>query len=87
MRLFEKRGLAQSRRSFLGKCLANHFVPKHLKFKVPRNDVFTDTAVQIRQGRFLRKEMNDADRTLKVINDRLTVARETLKENIPIYLL
>ena len=34
----------------------------------------------------MRKELSDADMTLKAINDRLTVAKETLKENIPIYL-
>ena len=86
MRLFEKHGLAQSRRSFLGKRLANHLVPKFLKFKVPSNGVFTDTAERNFQRRLLRKELNDADRNLKAINDRLTVVRETLKENIPIYL-
>ena len=76
----EKWASAKSRTKFLRECLANDLIPNFLRFRIPENGCFEQTAVHNFQRRLLRAEIQKADKAVSDATEMLEKSRRKISE-------
>ena len=73
----------QKRIKFLAKCFSYRLIPNFLRFKIPNNGAFAETAVHNFQRRLLKLEINNAHSYCDSLNDQLSQCRSKVQCEIP----
>ena len=73
----------KTRIDFLEACKHACIIPKFLKFRIPQNGCFDDNSVHEFQKRLLNVEISKAKETQNSLQEKLNIARDTLKHKTP----
>ena len=67
---------------FLKQCQNNDVIPDFLRFRAPKNDIFSEQAVHSFQLKLLKEEINRAEKGRKVFKEKLETDRSNFRENV-----
>ena len=67
---------------FLKQCLDNDVIPDLLRFRAPKNKIFSEQAVHNFQFEPLKQEINSAKKGRKVFKEKFETDRSNFRENV-----
>ena len=68
---------------FLKQCLNNDIIPDFLRFRAPKNEIFSEQALHSFQLKLLKQEINHAEKGRKVFKEKkLETDRSNFRENV-----
>ena len=67
---------------FLKQCLNNDIIPDFLRFRAPKNEIFSEQAVHSFQLKLLKQEINRAEKGRKVFREKLVTDRSSFREKV-----